>query len=498
MVAVANVTLWSCRRIPYVFENGYPHQRAVRKAMDQWESAAGVKFVPRLREESHLIIRDGGGNSSPVGMVGGPQHVLIASDYLALHELGHALGLIHEQCRTDRDQYVEIKWSSIIDAERNAQFGIVNDSKALSPYDPASVMHYPAPAIGWQGIPADQEVRTMNWKRHNMTLGASDWRYLSTLDRSGGLYEHYQKVPVPMGSTTDRTKHHGSHNRVNQDDYDDLTQLTFTVGGRVFYYTQYLKGRRWQIQELLPGGRFGDYTDHGSWGHYYQAVFSFTSGDRVFLYAQCQWDNKAYFVRELLPGGIMGLLTERGTLPTTYSVVFPYTIGDRTFYYGQNINEPLWLIRELLPGGKLGRVTDTGQWKYWYQTQFPFNIEGRQFFFGQNLGREKNWFIHELLPEGRMGSETDKGHWHGKYDIGFAYKFPKTGKVYMYGHDYRTNFWFIQRLQPGGEMGDELQTGYWGNWARSEFAFEVGGRMFIYHKSAKYKDKTWIKELIDA
>lgn len=67
---------------------------------------------------------------------------------IALHELGHALGLIHQQSRTNRNQYVTIDWDNI----KNA--AVDNFKKISSPassyekvvaskaYDYSSIMHY--------------------------------------------------------------------------------------------------------------------------------------------------------------------------------------------------------------------------------------------------------------------------------------------------------------------------------------------------------------------
>ncbi len=65
-----------------------------------------------------------------------------------LHEVGHALGLAHEHQRADRHLYVEpideIQYQK--DLQEGQQIGrqTVNESVPFGPYDPHSIMHYPA------------------------------------------------------------------------------------------------------------------------------------------------------------------------------------------------------------------------------------------------------------------------------------------------------------------------------------------------------------------
>lgn len=67
--------------------------------------------------KNYIKFINGDGNYSSVGMRGGEQ-ILSISKYdsnkgTALHEIGHALGLIHEQQRRDRDEYININWDNI-------------------------------------------------------------------------------------------------------------------------------------------------------------------------------------------------------------------------------------------------------------------------------------------------------------------------------------------------------------------------------------------------
>ncbi|KAN0072920.1 hatching enzyme [Elaphomyces granulatus] len=471
MVAISGtITLWKYRRIPYEFEAGYPCSGDVRAAMDKWEKAAGVSFVTHRNEENYLVIRDPASQSSSsmVGMQAGAQNVYIEVGYKSLHELGHALGLIHEQIRSDRDQYVDVQWQNIVNGKSNSQFQVQSDSQNLTDYDPASVMHYPAPAKGWQGDPHDQEVWTMRWKAdRDKTLGPESWSELSTLDKSiQGLYAKYLTIPVPMGAETAN----GSWNNPY------AVQFPFSIGGRQFFYGQNLSGKNWFIQELLADGKMGSETDHGSWGYSYGVQFPFTIGGRVFFYGQ-NLDAKNWFIQELLSGGKMGNETDHGSWGYSYGVQFPFTIGDRVFFYGQNLDAKNWFIQELLSRGKMGDETDHGSWNFAYGVQFPFTIGGRVFFYGQNLVGKK-WFIQELLSGGKMGQETDHGDWGNAYRVQFPYAIGSNH--YFYGQNQDTNYWFIQRLQEGGKVGDELQGGFWQEPYGVQFPFAIGGSQYFY------------------
>ncbi len=144
--------LWPNGVVPYVWGAGTTTARrqAMRRAMDNWEQAAKVHFLPRTGQTNYISIKDDPGNWSYVGMQGGMQEIGIYNwnvEYIMSHELGHCLGLVHEQSRTDRDAYVEIVADNISQTACsgnpcNHNFAIAGTSTPFGAYDFESVMHY--------------------------------------------------------------------------------------------------------------------------------------------------------------------------------------------------------------------------------------------------------------------------------------------------------------------------------------------------------------------
>lgn len=149
--------IWPGGIVPYVFDGNVSttNRNRALSAMTEIEATANIDFIPRTNEANYIHIRSANNNSSSVGMIGGRQNINIFNwtfRYIIIHELYHALGIWHEQQRTDRDQYVQINFQNVTPGTAG-NFSIVSSSIAFGPYNFESIMHYDDFAFSDNGQP---------------------------------------------------------------------------------------------------------------------------------------------------------------------------------------------------------------------------------------------------------------------------------------------------------------------------------------------------------
>lgn len=144
--------LWPKGIVYYKKDSSLTNEAAkeLKKAMDYWSSKTNITFKERKKESNYVEIKDSTGCSADVGMTGGKQYINLnkqCSFGSVVHEIGHTIGLFHEQCRLDRDKHVTIKWDQIEKGKKH-NFEIDKESsKDLGKYDFGSIMHYSANAF---------------------------------------------------------------------------------------------------------------------------------------------------------------------------------------------------------------------------------------------------------------------------------------------------------------------------------------------------------------
>jgi hypothetical protein len=139
---------WPGGVIPFVIDADIPHPERIHDAILQWTEITPIRLVRRTDQINYVrFVRENNDGLcfSSIGMIGGEQKIRTddkCETGTLVHEIGHTVGLWHEQSRRDRDRFVRVVYRNIAQGSLRDFERHINDEPDFSDYDFASIMHY--------------------------------------------------------------------------------------------------------------------------------------------------------------------------------------------------------------------------------------------------------------------------------------------------------------------------------------------------------------------
>jgi hypothetical protein len=414
---------WPSGRIPYLIETDAGRKTAVQTAIREWNTMAPAIWVPKTSQDVDYVafVDHATTNNSSMGRRGGRQIINLspnATKATAMHEMGHASGLYHEQQRSDRDNNVTVTATPAGTLSNNADFNKMGAS--VGPYDFTSIMHY-----------APQKVYYV-WD-----AACGCWAYSPTATANSITLTNRAGSPAIAPGTTlssgDLLGLRGMY--MNALPYDAATAKSLTTG------------INWPLVKPFKSGGVNYIL------HYNPADGQF----RTYAYSQGL--------------GIVETPVEWGTWSSGWSTIEFYTIGSQTYALFYNRTSGAASFYTMSANGKLGSWIESQNWYSEWDIAHVYKVANTEkrymLLYSKSTSRINTWGMKangaldlSLNPFASYWSGYDDFQvledvpsvWHyGSTDLSF------TG-TFLLAHDAESSLQYFAELNANGGLEQSVYT----------------------------------------
>jgi len=430
-------------------------------------SAGGPGVITFLRDD-----KTGGCGLSGIGRSMGADGVRIrlkasCDTGTVLHELGHAMGLFHEQQRPDRDDFITVNEENI-EPGKESNFVKLTSSQCVThaSYDYGSLMHYDETDFSRNGQPTIEAPQDVGQRDHLSPLDLATIRRLMpsnastrTLAGDGKLGDELTRYRWTEGWSLIRAY------RINSVDY----LLALKSGNGVLH-----------LNRFRSDGTLGASVQTENWTAGWTVAEFFRNGSDTYLFLLKSATGQVQ-IRRMKSNGKLGTKVYESDWTGGWTAAVFYNVLGTDYGLFMKRGSGRVHIHKMSGGKVRERVQEM---------ELPGSSWNIALHFNQNLGVDNRMFflradgkarVQQITWDGKLGSVIKSYNWSSGWTTGAIYERDFFNK-YLFLLKKTNGAVHINRLNGNGTVGELVDEANWSSGWSS--ATVVDNRLLLVVKEA--------------